>query len=409
MPYALATRELTEPLGEIRLGPEERGLALLVRIEGRPVAFILKELGPSTVLSGAEVDRLIAGGASYEILSDSVRRELADDDSATPAPDGLSLTVAVCTRARTELLEPCLRSVLSLTKEAPVGGFEVLVVDNAPPDDATRVLVASMDGVRYATEPRPGLDFARNRALVEATGDYVAFLDDDVEVDEGWLAGLGEALVENPDAAAVTGLVLPYELRTDAQIRFEQRGGFRRGFTKRRYRGPVLPGNDLYPAGSGMFGAGCNMVLHRETVLDLGGFDEALDTGPPLPGGGDLDIFFRVAQAGKALVYEPRMLVFHKHRREHEQLRRQYWTWGTGLMAYLGKTSATEPQERPKLWDLRRWWVLNELRLLKQSVKERKQTPVDLVLAELFGGIVGVAGTYSRSRRRIEKIKRDHR
>jgi hypothetical protein len=51
-----------------------------------------------------------------------------------------------------------------------------------------------------------------------------------------------EAWAENPDAAAFTGLVLPYELATDAQILFEQRGGFRRGFEKIRY-GQVLPGN----------------------------------------------------------------------------------------------------------------------------------------------------------------------
>jgi hypothetical protein len=151
------------------------------------------------------------------------------------------------------------------------------------------------------------------------------------------------------------------------------------------------------------------MVLHRQTVLDLGGFDEALDTGPPLPGGGDLDIFFRVVRAGEPLVYEPRMLVWHKHRREHRQLRRQYWTWGTGLMAYMTKTHRTDPPERAKLRDLRRWWILNELRLLKQSLKDRDEMPPDLVLAELVGGVVGMAGTYARSHRRTERIKAAHR
>ena len=103
------------------------------------------------------------------------------------------------------------------------------------------------------------------------------------------------------------------------------------------------------------------------------------------------------------------MLVFHKHRREHHQLRRQYWTWGTGLMAYLTKTSKADPRQRPKLRDLRRWWVLNELRLLKQSVKDPRENPSDLALAEFAGGAVGVAGTYRRSRRRSEKIKAAHR
>ena len=79
------------------------------------------------------------------------------------------------------------RSVLPLQQQY---GFEVLVIDNAPSDDATAELVKTFPGVRYVPEPRPGLDFARNRAWIEATGELIAYLDDDVIVDSGWLAGL---------------------------------------------------------------------------------------------------------------------------------------------------------------------------------------------------------------------------
>ena len=219
-----------------------------------------------------------------------------------------------------------------------------------------------MPDVRYVREPKAGLDFARNRALAEAGGELVAFLDDDIVADRGWFDGLLEAARENPDAALFTGAVLPYELETEAQIIFERRGGFRRGFEKIRYQGETLPGNPLYPVVAGLFGAGANMVVRRDVVLALGGFDEALDTGAPLPGGGDLDIFYRVVRAGRALVYEPRMLVFHKHRRSLEALRRQYWTWGTGFMAYISKTYANDPSQRARIRQAIRWWVLHELR-----------------------------------------------
>ena len=89
---------------------------------------------------------------------------------------------------------------------------------------------------------------------------------------------------------------------------------------------------------AGSFGAGCNMVFRREAVLALGGFDEALDTGPPLPGGGDLDIFYRVARAGAADRLRARMLVYHQHRQDRDALRRQYWTWGPGFMAFVAKS-----------------------------------------------------------------------
>lgn len=401
MRYAIVDLEVTEPLPELALAEDDRGIALLLRRTGRPIHFSFHDLGPGARLEPEELGRLIAEAAGIALLEEAVRDELG-----SPPPGGrpVSLTVAVCTRARTDLLADCLRSLLAIRPEE--GAFEVLVVDNDPPDDATERLVGSLPGVRYACEPLPGLDFARNRALAEAGGELIGFLDDDVVVDGGWLAGLEEALAENPDAAAVTGLVLPAELATRAQVLFERRGGFRRGFQKLRYAGQTLPGNPLYPTGAGIFGAGCNMVLRKQVVQSLGGFDEALDTGPPLPGGGDLDIFYRIVRADYPLVYEPRMLVFHRHRREYAELRRQYWSWGEGFMAFVAKTYRADPPQRPKLRRLVRWWFADQLASLRRSLRRRTVLTPGLVLAELAGGVVGLTGTYGRSHRRVEKLRK---
>ena len=404
MRYRILDLEATEPLPELALAEDEHGIALLLRRQGRPIHFSFHELGPGARLGLDELGRLIAETAGIALLEEAVRDELVSPLPATPK---LAVTVAVCTRARVDLLADCLRSVLAVRPDE--GSFEVLVIDNDPPDDATERLVRSLPGVRYAREPLPGLDFARNRALAEAGGELVAFLDDDVVVDRGWLDGLEEALAENPDAAAVTGLVLPAELVTRAQILFERRGGFRRGFQKVRYAGQTLPGNPLYPTGAGIFGAGCNMVLRKKVVQSLGGFDEALDTGPPLPGGGDLDIFYRIVRADYPLVYEPRMLVFHRHRREYAALRRQYWSWGEGFMAFVAKTYRADPPQRPKLRRLIRWWFADQLASLRRSVRRQAVLTPGLVLAELAGGVVGLTGTYGRSHRRVERLRRGGR
>jgi GT2 family glycosyltransferase len=396
--YAIVDVEVTRPLPELSLAEDERGVALLVRRKDRPIHFSFHELGPGARLTPDDLGRLVAEAAGVELVEEAVREELV---GPPPDPPPLSLTVAICTRARPDVLEDCLRSLQALPSS-----FELLVVDNDPPDGTTERLVASLPQVRYVREPLPGLDFARNRALAEARGELVAFLDDDVVVDRGWLAGLEEAVAENPDAAAVTGLVLPAELHTEAQLVFERRGGFRRGFQKLRYAGQTLPGNPLYPTGAGIFGAGCNMVVRKEVVQRLGGFDEALDTGPPLPGGGDLDIFYRIVRADEPLVYEPRMLVFHRHRREYRALRRQYWSWGEGFMAFVAKTYRTDPPQRPKLRRLVRWWFADQLGTLRRSLRRRGPLTPGLVLAELAGGVVGLTGTYGRSNRRIEKLRR---
>jgi GT2 family glycosyltransferase len=401
--YRIVDVEVTEPLAALSLSEGESGVALIVRKRGRPLDFVLRPLPAGTRVAAEEVGRIVADAAAASLVRDAIREELSE----TAAPRRVSVTIAVCTRERADDLRDCLRSITDMLADPSAASHdvEVLVVDNAPVTDATRRLVESLPNVRYATEPRPGLDFARNRALEEARGEYVAFVDDDATVDPRWLSGLAEALAENPDAAAVTGLVLPRELETHAQIVFEQRGGFRRGFEKLRYEGDHRPGNPVYPVGAGIFGAGCNMVVRRAVVRELGGFDEALDTGPPLPGGGDLDIFYRVIRAGFPLVYEPGMLAFHRHRREYGALRRQYWTWGTGFMAFVAKTYGVDRTQRPKVRRLIRWWFEYQARELARSILRRHPLTPDLVLAELAGGVVGLAGTYERSVRRTRRIR----
>ncbi|HZD01545.1 MAG TPA: glycosyltransferase [Actinomycetes bacterium] len=407
MSYRIADVEVTQPLPTLRLGGDEDGLAVLFRRNGRPLDFQLIPLAPGAILGPERLSAAVATGAGVRLLESSLRVELAGPLEPS-ARLRLSVTVAICTRDRPADLHKCLASVLALRDGDNPADLEVLVVDNAPSTAATRELVASLPGIRYTLEPRPGLDFARNRALHEAAGEVVAFLDDDVRADRGWLAGLMEALGEHPDAACVTGLVLPAELATRAQLLFERRGGFRRGFDKLRYSGSELESNRLYPTGAGIFGVGCNMAFRRQVMLDLGEFDNALDTGPPLPGGGDLDAFYRVVRAGQPLVYEPRMLVFHRHRRDLDSLRRQYRSWGTGFMAFVAKCWGADPSQRAKLARLVAWWCNAQLRELRSARRDGDRLRRRMVTAELLGGFAGLAGGYRRSRRRVAAIRRTY-
>ena len=82
--------------------------------------------------------------------------------------------------------------------------------------------------VRYVLEPHPGQSRARNRGILETTGDFVAFTDDDCVVDPGWLDDLGGSF-SDPLVMGVTGYVGPVELESPSQILFELHGGFQRG------------------------------------------------------------------------------------------------------------------------------------------------------------------------------------
>jgi glycosyltransferase involved in cell wall biosynthesis len=396
LPYARFDIDLDTPYPAVTLGADENGWAVLVRRDGHPLAFWIEPLPPGTRLNPEAVADRVAREVGAGALRESLRAALRLQD-APPLP---SLTVAVCTRDRPERLARCLDALEEVGVPLGLEQPEVLVVDNAPPDGRTREVVAARPNVRYAVEPVPGLNFGRNRALAKATGDWIAYLDDDVVPDPTWLAGLAAAWREHPAAAAVTGLVLPLALETEAQVLFELAGGFRRGCRTLRHE-PGHENNPLYPTGAGIFGAGANMAFRRDLLVDLGGFDPALDTGPPLPGGGDLDMFYRVVRGGHVLVYEPAALVFHEHRRDLDGLRHQYYTWGLGFMAYVVKHLRSDPEMRSRFRQLITWWLGYQRRNLTASLRGRHPLPPEMVWAELRGGLVGLAGEYGRSERRI--------
>jgi GT2 family glycosyltransferase len=403
MPYTIADIELTQPLPTLTIPEGCAGIALIVRRAGRPVGFLMRAFPTKTMLDPGELSRVI--GDHLQHFEDPPPLDLAVSPAMVALP---SITVAICTKDNPQDLAACLTRLQAVASAEPEGLAEILVVDNAPSDSRTRDLVAATPDIRYVVEPKPGLDFARNRAIQVAAGEVIAFVDDDVTVDHRWLKALHNAFIAHPDAAAITGLVLPAELQTDAQIRFEQRGGFEKKFVTTRY-GQALPGHPFYPCLGGKFGTGCNMAFRRQVLLELGGFDEALDTGAALPGGGDTDMFYRVVRAGYPLVFEPQFLVFHRHRREMWQLQRQYArSWACGLMAYVAKTYRYDVAQRGNLRRLVAWWFQNELKELAQSVQGRHALPPGMILGELWGGIVGLCGAYDRSRRRAGQIRRQY-
>src|SRR5207244_2454103 len=134
---------------------------------------------------------------------------------------------------------------------------------------------------RCVRAPRHGLALARNRGLAEADGAIVAFTDDDALPDRAWLAQLAKAFEVAPDVACVTGLVLPAELESDAQVWVDAMWGFGKGFERRVFDRHRPPGALLYPYTAGVFGSGANMAFRTGALRDMGGFDPALGAGSP--------------------------------------------------------------------------------------------------------------------------------
>ncbi len=416
-PIKVVDIELSQPIPTFEGLETYMGLQGLVRLHGVPLGYVKApiSLGRCTA---ATLGKLILDQHSWVIIAELLRNGLASPQrpeeltlealiDLPPAEYGGEwplVTVAVCTRDRPDDMKLCLAAISQLDYPH----LDILVVDNAPQTESTKELIETYyPQVRYVREPRPGLDWARNRAILEAKGEIIAYTDDDVVVDARWVKGLVQAFLESPDTMAVTGLVVPYELETEAQVLFEDYGGFGRGFKTRRYQTTSNQSMPWQWLGAGQFGTGANMAYRRSVFETIGYFDPALDVGTPTNGGGDLEMFIRVLKAGYSLVYEPTAMIRHRHRREYAQLKRQISFNGSLYALWLSLASAY-PDLRGACVKIGIWWMLywNVRRTLIASLHQT-QFPKDLILAEFRSAFSGFK-TYHKATKRVVDIIQQH-
>lgn len=202
-------------------------------------------------------------------------------------------------------------------------------------------MTQSFPRVRYAEEPKEGLDFARNRAVEETDGQIIVFLDDDAVASRNWLRPLMDAFERNSQLALCFGRVEALTDVTPGAQLFEKNGGFGRGTkpidlpdgTRRHFGVFVLSiASSIVTVGSG-----CSMAVRRTALAEIGGFDAALDLGHELPGGGDLDVIWRFLEAGFQVRYEPASLAKHEHRADEASAVRQIIEHNRSLIATLMK------------------------------------------------------------------------
>lgn len=244
-----------------------------------------------------------------------------------PAPN-LSVSMVICTRDRPQSLERMLSSIVTQIRRPD----EVIVVDNASIGDATRQ-VCQNAGVRYLREDRAGLDIARNTGWRAANGDLIAYTDDDTELHPGWLDQLVRPFADT-GVDAVTGLVLPAVLDTQAQWIFERYWSFGRGFHQTTFGDEFLARYRRDGGHCWRIGAGASMAFRKSLADRIGLFDERLDVGAA-GCSGDSEYWHRILASGGTCVYAPRAIVFHHHRADMAGLANQLFHYMRGHSAAL--------------------------------------------------------------------------
>jgi GT2 family glycosyltransferase len=421
-PVFIGELEITEPVTGISLparqdGRPYKGVRLLVRMGHLPVGYALlrpdalapqlvceqvwEQLSPAINARRARCGLGPVTGLPAGWLQ--IPAAVAEEAVAGQVSQRPLITVVICTRNRPESVMTALRG-LAATHYRPV---EVVVVDNAPSSDATMKSVLAEFGAdpsfRYVREPRPGLSCARNRGIAEASGEIIAFTDDDVIIDPRWLDGIIRGFRAVPGAGCVTGLIATAEIENEAQLYFHLRAGWgmlceRRVFDLAGHRDDSA----LYPYSAGIFGAGANFAVSRQVLAEVGGFDEALGAGTPTGGGEDLNMFVRVILGGYRLVYEPSAIVSHVHRASVAELSKQMFAYGTGCTAALTALAWENRQARREL-PLKIGSGLLRMLNLSSRVRGNAALPPGLIRREVSGLLAGPA-LYLRGRRRLRRL-----
>jgi GT2 family glycosyltransferase len=238
------------------------------------------------------------------------------------------------------------------------GPWEVVVADNGSTDESMRIVEGYRDRfpelrVVDASE-RPGLAPALNAGVRGANGDAVAFVNDDDEVAEGWLAAMARALEQHD---LVAGLLeydrLNQPWAIDVRGRPQEDGLAEWGFL------------DYLP-----FACCATIGVRRPLHEAVGGFDEGM-----VPAGEDMDYCWRLQLAGAGFHLVPDAVTHYRLRHSIRSLFRQGLAYGEGhALAYRKHRRLGLPRaERPWRRGVRAW-----LGLVKRLALVRSKTQLAL-------------------------------
>jgi glycosyltransferase involved in cell wall biosynthesis len=273
----------------------------------------------------------------------------------------MKITVILCTYNRCESLSKALESVALSSVPVSVD-WDVVVVDNNSRDLTCTVVEKYCQRFpkrfRYVFEPRQGKSFALNRGIREATGDVLAFIDDDITVEPNWLFELTRPLSDSQWAGAGGKVYLPKDFSPPSWMTSED--------NKSLLSILALFDEGAEPCLLSKPPIGNNMAFRKEIFEKYGGF--RTDLGP-MPGSEiryeDTEFGSRVMNGGEKVLYVPSAVAFHAV--EERRLRQDYF------LAYhfdYGRALVREKGHRPPIGFVPRSVVSFSDRLLKMLPKK---------------------------------------
>jgi glycosyltransferase involved in cell wall biosynthesis len=221
----------------------------------------------------------------------------------------IKMSVIIATRNRDMVISECLNRLLD-DHEKP---FEIIVIDSSS-NDTTKNILKAYPSVQYYRigDIAFSLVYSYNLGISKASGEIVAFIDDDCFIQPGWYSNLSSVFVDQ-DIIAAGGRIIyhpwnPQEFsQSIAVINLDKDNIWAKWnrISNGNIDVPILPGG--------------NCAVRRDVAIEVGGFDTNFVGSANLF---ETDFFFRVSQTGKRIIFLPDAVVEHRAAPRTDKTRR---------------------------------------------------------------------------------------
>jgi glycosyltransferase involved in cell wall biosynthesis len=235
----------------------------------------------------------------------------------------MRFSIVIPTHNRNVLLRRCLEGVAALNYDP--GRFEVVIVDDGSSEPCESAVLAFREriDIRSLRQPNSGPAKARNTGAASASGDMLAFLDDDCVPEPDWLQRLNEAASAAPDAmiggSTVVGCPENIYSMTDQIVLDVVRAWAAQGNNALQF----LPSN--------------NLAIPAASFRALGGFD----SGMTLAGGEDREFCARWLSSGRSFANAPKARILHYHPQTLRSFLAMHFRYGRGAAMLHARRSTT--------------------------------------------------------------------
>lgn len=226
------------------------------------------------------------------------------------------ISVVIPSYNRIDRLKICLASIEHM--DYPAEYLEVIVVDDGSTDTSYGTLEDIRKqftyNLRILRQPNGGPARARNSGIRNARGEFIAFTDDDCEVDKKWLK---EIICEFKSEAIVGA---------GGMIISKNKDIFSQYIDYNRILLPRIENKTV------MYLVTANACYRKKNLIDVNGFSEEIKN----PGGEDPDLSFKLKKLGYELAFNQNSIVIHNHRQDLRSFYKTFYNYGRGS-AFLVK------------------------------------------------------------------------